>query len=137
VYRDGQLWKTVRVFSGKNPADKTREGDWATPEGDFYICYKNPRSRYTRFLGISYPNVEDADRGLREGLITRREHRQICRCIRHNKCPPWKTALGGAVGIHGRSSDRRWTHGCISMDNATIRQLSRLLPLGTPVQIFR
>jgi murein L,D-transpeptidase YafK len=60
----------VPVVLGKNPADKQREGDLATPEGEFYICYKNPASQYHRFLGLSYPNVEDAERGLKEKLIT-------------------------------------------------------------------
>jgi murein L,D-transpeptidase YafK len=136
IFRDGALWKTIPVFTGKNPSDKRREGDMATPEGEFYICYKNPRSRYTRFLGLSYPNGEDAARGLRQGLITREEHRRICAAIARRECPPWKTALGGEVGIHGRSSTVGWTHGCISMENAEILKLSLLLPLGTPVEIF-
>jgi murein L,D-transpeptidase YafK len=137
LFRDGVLLKRIAVHTGKNPADKRIEGDMATPEGEFYICYKNPRSRYTRFLGLSYPNTEDAERGLREGIITQAEHRRICGAILRRQCPPWKTALGGEVGIHGRSSSVGWTHGCIAMKNAEILKLSKLLPLGTPVQIFR
>jgi murein L,D-transpeptidase YafK len=136
IFCDGALWDTAQVCTGKNPADKTREGDMATPEGKFYICYKNPRSRYTRFLGISYPNLEDARRGLRRGLITRGQFDRIRRAIEHRKCPPWKTALGGEVGLHGRTTHSGWTHGCITMDNAHILKLSRMLPLGTPVEIF-
>jgi len=136
VLRDDVLLKRIPVHTGKNPADKSAEGDRATPEGEFYICYKNPRSRYARFLGLSYPNAEDAERGLRQGIITQAEHRRICAAIALKKCPPWKTALGGEVGIHGRSSTIGWTHGCISMENAEILKLSPLLPLGTPVQIF-
>jgi murein L,D-transpeptidase YafK len=131
------LLKTIPVCTGKNSADKRAEGDMATPEGEFYICYKNPRSRYTRFLGLSYPNAEDAERGLREGIITQSEHRRICAAIARRQCPPWKTALGGEVGMHGRSSNVGWTHGCISMENEEILKLSPLLPLGTPVQVFR
>jgi len=67
----------IPVVIGKNPADKLRKGDLATPEGEFYICYKNPASQYHRFLGLSYPNVEDAERGLRDKLITPTECQQI------------------------------------------------------------
>src|SRR5882724_11045154 len=83
----------IPVVLGKNPADKQREGDLATPEGDFYVCYQNPASQYHRFLGLSYPNVEDAERGVQAKLITPAEAAQICDAIAKKECPPWKTAL--------------------------------------------
>src|SRR5262245_18650632 len=90
LFRGNRLMRTIPVCTGKNHADKQREGDLATPEGEFYICYKNPRSRYLRFLGISYPNLEDAERGLRAGLISRVQFKQISAAIRRRECPPWK-----------------------------------------------
>mgnify|MGYP003337458295 FL=1 len=101
----------IPAVTGKNAADKHREGDLATPEGEFYVCYKNPASKYHRFLGLSYPNMEDADRGLRERLITTEEHTKIREAITTHACPPWKTALGGEVGIHGPCPNVTWTHG--------------------------
>src|SRR5579862_9677092 len=67
----------IPVVVGKNSSDKEQEGDFATPEGEFYICYKNPESKYHRFLGLSYPNAEDAERGQRQKLITQAEYEQI------------------------------------------------------------
>jgi lipoprotein-anchoring transpeptidase ErfK/SrfK len=45
----------------------------------------------------------------------------------------------GQVGIHG--TNQPWligqsvSHGCIRVNNASIRRLARVLPLGTPVVI--
>src|SRR5712671_3850931 len=114
------------VVLGKNLAYKQREGDLATPEGDFFVCYKNPKSKYHRFLGLSYPNTEDAERGLREKLITRGEFTKIRNAITRKKCPSWKTALGGEVGIHGPCPNVSWTHGCIAL---TVPQIERLYDL--------
>ena len=124
------------VVLGKNPEDKQREGDLATPEGEFYICYKNPDSRYHRFLGLSYPNFEDAERGLRDNLITRSEYDQIRTAIEQRQCPPWKTALGGEVGLHGPCSNETWTHGCIAMNVEQIERLYDLLELGDEVIVL-
>jgi len=124
------------VVTGRNPGDKQREGDLATPEGEFYVCYKNPNSKYHRFLGLSYPNREDAARGLRDGLITAAEHDAICAAIERRECPPWKTALGGEVGIHGPCPNVTWTHGCIALTVAEIERLYDLAELGTEVMVL-
>ena len=123
------------VVLGKNPADKQREGDLATPEGVFFICYKNPESKYHRFLGLSYPTHEDADRGLRDKLISAAEAQQIHDAIAQQKCPPWKTALGGEVGLHGPCPNETWTHGCVAMSIEQIERLYGLLEIGDEVTI--
>jgi murein L,D-transpeptidase YafK len=136
VYDGEEEVLRIPVVPGKNPADKQREGDLATPEGEFYICYKNPQSKYHRFLGLSYPNLEDAERGLREKLITRAEYEQIGAAIGQRECPPWKTALGGEVGLHGPCPNVTWTHGCLAMSVEQIERLYDLLELGDEVAIL-
>lgn len=126
----------IPVVLGQNTGDKHREGDLATPVGDFYICIKNPASKYHRFLGISYPNVEDADRGLCDKLITPAEHAQIRDAITKRECPPWKTGLGGEVGLHGPCPNKTWTHGCIAMSVEQIERLYNLLDIGDEVTIL-
>ena len=126
----------IPVVIGKNSADKFREGDLATPEGEFYICYKNPESKYHRFLGLSYPNVEDGERGQLEKLITQAEYEQIRDAIAQKKCPPWKTALGGEVGLHGPCPNVTWTHGCVAMSVEQIDRLYDLLDIGDEVVIL-
>ncbi len=131
---DTLVW-SIPVVLGKNAADKEREGDLATPEGSFYICYRNPESQYHRFLGISYPNREDAQRGQQDGLISEHEAVAIATAIDQRMCPPWKTALGGEVGLHGPSPNVTWTHGCIAMSPEQIERLYDQLQLGDEVLI--
>jgi murein L,D-transpeptidase YafK len=125
----------VAVVLGKNPGDKQREGDMATPEGEFYVCHKNQDSKYHRFLGLSYPNLEDAERGLRDKIIAQAEHDEIRDALAERKCPPWKTALGGEIGLHGPCPNVTWTHGCIAMSVEQIDRLYDLLEIGDAVVI--
>jgi murein L,D-transpeptidase YafK len=136
LYSDKQLVRTYRVGLGFSPvADKQREGDGATPEGEFYVFVKNNKSAYYLSLGISYPNVEDADRGLRDGLINETEHAAILDAIRKKKAPPQYTKLGGLIYIHGNGSSKDWTWGCMALENNEMKELYHAVTVGTPVTI--
>ncbi len=136
LYSDGTIVRTYRVGLGLNPVDdKLREGDRATPEGEFYIFTKNPKSAYYLSLGISYPNIEDAERGLRTGLITRTQHDQIVNAIKRKAGPPQYTGLGGLIYIHGNGAGSDWTWGCVALENENIKELYDLVDVGTPVTI--
>ncbi|MDZ4065039.1 MAG: L,D-transpeptidase [Coriobacteriia bacterium] len=136
VMSEGAHAKTYRIALGRDPvADKEREGDARTPEGDFYVCSRNAESRFHRALGLSYPNEEDAERGTAAGLISKREHNDITRAIHAMKRPPWHTALGGEIMIHGGGTASDWTDGCIAMSDADAEELFVATPLGTPVRI--
>lgn len=136
LYSDGAVVRTYRVGLGLNPVDdKQREGDRATPEGEFYIFTKNSKSAYYLSLGISYPNIEDAERGLRAGLITRAQHDQIASAIKKKAAPPQYTALGGLIYIHGNGAGSDWTWGCVALENEDIKELYMSVDIGTPVTI--
>ncbi len=115
--------------------DKEKEGDGRTPEGDFYIFVKNPKSSYYLSLGISYPNVEDARRGLRDRLISKVQHDEILAAIRNVKKPPQDTPLGSLIYIHGNGAQRDWTLGCIALENENMKELFDLAFVGMPVNI--
>ena len=115
--------------------DKVREGDRATPEGSFRIVTRNDKSRFKLFLGLSYPTSEDADRGVRDHLITEQQAREIREAEAAGRVPPWDTPLGGAVGLHGGGGGQDWTLGCIAIEDPQITQLWELAPLGTRVEI--
>ena len=135
-YSDQTLVRTYKIGLGFSPvADKQREGDGATPEGDFYIFVKNNRSAYYLSLGISYPNVEDAERGLRDGLITKAQHDSIVAAIRKKVAPPQYTKLGGLIYIHGHGAGSDWTWGCVALENEHIKELYDAVSVGTPVTI--
>lgn len=136
LYSDGRVVRAYRVVLGGDPVrDKEREGDSRTPEGDFYVCVKNERSQFYRSLGLSYPNREDAERGLRDKLITRAQHDRIVRAIARRRTPPWDTPLGGEIYIHGGGTSNDWTRGCVALDNADMQELFDSVPVGTPVRI--
>jgi murein L,D-transpeptidase YafK len=136
LYSGDKLLRIYRVGLGLNPVpDKQSEGDRATPEGEFYIFTKNPRSAFHLSLGISYPNVEDAERGLISGLITRAQRDTIVRAIKRKQGPPQYTALGGLIYIHGNGATSDWTWGCVALENEDIEELYQAIPVGTPVTI--
>lgn len=136
LYSDGRVVRIYRIGLGANPLDdKEQEGDRRTPEGEFYIFTKNAKSQFYLSLGLSYPNAEDAARGLRAQLITRAEHDQIVRAIKRKQMPPQNTALGGQIYIHGGGAQSDWTWGCVALDNANIKELFDAVPTGTPVFI--
>jgi murein L,D-transpeptidase YafK len=137
-----RLAKTYQIALGNNPTgSKRRQGDGATPEGDYYITHKNPRSNYYLSLGVSYPNITDADRGLKEGLITKAEHQAIVAAIHAGTKPPQNTRLGGDIFIHGGGAGklfglvRDWTLGCVALENGEIKELFETVPVKTPVKI--
>jgi murein L,D-transpeptidase YafK len=135
-YSNQTLLSTYRIGLGFSPvADKQREGDGATPEGDFYVFVKNSKSAYYLSLGISYPNAEDAARGLRDGLITKAQHDSIVEAIRKKVAPPQYTKLGGLIYIHGHGAKSDWTWGCVALENADIKELYDAASVGTPVTI--
>lgn len=136
LYSDQALVRTYRVGLGFSPvADKQREGDGATPEGDFYIFVKNTKSAYYLSLGVSYPNTEDAARGLRDGLITKPQHAAIVKANRKKTAPPQYTKLGGLIYIHGHGASKDWTLGCVALENDDMKELFDAVSVGTPVTI--
>jgi murein L,D-transpeptidase YafK len=142
LFEGERLERSFAVALGRNAsADKTLEGDEATPEGEFYVCAKNPRSKFFLSLCLSYPNVEDADRGFAAGLITLAEHAAIVEAQREKKRPPQYTRLGGEIYIHGQPAQfesgraKDWTRGCIALENPAMRELYERVELGTPVLI--
>jgi len=135
--------RTLRTFTialGIDPgAGKLLRGDGRTPQGTYYICEKRPHSRFHRFLGISYPNTDDAERAFAEHLISADEWADIFFANQRQSTPPWSTAMGGHVGIHGYGGRKPipvdWTLGCIAVSDPDIDYLYDRVPLGTPVVI--
>jgi murein L,D-transpeptidase YafK len=136
LYDGKKLVKTYIVGLGFAPVgDKEKEGDGKTPEGEFYIFTKNPKSSFYLSLGVSYPNIEDAKRGLKEELITKDQHDAIVKAVNGKKSPLQKTRLGGEIYIHGNGSATDWTWGCVALENAEMKELFELIPVGAKVRI--
>ena len=137
-----QLWDgdnlkaSYNIGLGWEPVgDKEKEGDGKTPEGIYYVCTRNNYSRFYLSLGLSYPNIEDASDALDVGLIDQGTYNQIEDAINREVQPPWNTALGGEIMIHGHGSHSDWTAGCIAVENDIMDILWANCQLGTAVII--
>lgn len=119
----GMVLKTYPISLGKNPEGaKLQKGDGKTPEGIYYICGRNRKSRYHLSLRISYPGPEDVRRARELGV-----------------------SPGGDIMIHGISKrlgwvkERHrlfdWTNGCIAVTNEEIEEIWKMVPDGTAVEI--
>jgi len=141
VLAAGETLKTYPVALGSSSLDdKQRRDDRLTPEGDFYICQRNlkPRSHAWDcvWMRLSYPNVEDARRGLEDGIITEEQALTIERAIAAGETPPRDTDLGSGIGIHaGGIEPRTWTQGCIALQRAHAEEIYRHTKLGTVITI--
>lgn len=129
--------KTYKMVLGNLPiGDKEVEGDGKTPEGRFYVFTKNPESKFHLSLGISYPSIDDAKRGLKGDLISKEEADSITKSISEKGVPLQKTKLGGEIYIHGGGIQSDWTDGCIALQNKEIEELFDLVPVGAVVDIL-
>ena len=142
LFDGATLIKTYCCITGSNSGDKQVEGDRRTPEGCFKVVFKNPMSKFHLSMGLNYPNKEDADRGLAQGLLTAEMHRQLMDDLLHGDMSDqmvqdrvWKTPLGGEIFIHGCAEGRTGTAGCIAVSNADMTELFELCHLGTDVEI--
>lgn len=136
LFDGGTLVRTYKIALGKTPSgDKEIEGDRKTPEGDFYIFVKNPKSRFHLGLGVSYPNSEDASRGFSAGLITKDDRSDIETAIAAGEMPLQNTRLGGEIYIHGGGNLLDWTHGCIAMTNSDMQEVYDAVGKGTVVTV--
>ncbi|TMA65968.1 MAG: L,D-transpeptidase [Deltaproteobacteria bacterium] len=118
------------VFGLGGSGSKLYEGDLRTPTGLYMIVDKRRHPRWGHFLLLDYPNLQDLHRywiAMEAGTIPRRGDGYA--------------GVGGAVGIHGTDKpglNRRgvdWTWGCVSLANADVARLARLVPVGTLVLI--
>ncbi|MFZ5639557.1 MAG: L,D-transpeptidase [Bacillota bacterium] len=145
VFDGDRLLKTYTVSLGTNPSldAKIKDKDNLTPEGTYYVVEKTSfgtprRFLGSRWLGLNYPNFEDAKRGFKEGLITSKDFLAIEKAALEHVPPPKDTPLGGIIGIHGGGSPllgSSWTNGSIGMYNKDVEELFEYIPLGTEVLI--
>jgi L,D-transpeptidase catalytic domain len=132
VYYKGRFFKEYSAVFGRNfDGAKEYADDRRTPEGVYTIVRKFPDRRFRWFLKLNYPNATDRQHYQR--LLASR----IVPVNAHGR----RAGPGGAIGIHGTDEPIlnqgliNWTTGCISVSNAAISQLARLLPVGTVVII--
>jgi murein L,D-transpeptidase YafK len=146
LYAGKTLLKTYPIALGRDHvAKKQVKGDLCTPEGEYYVCDRsqNPQKKDlgARWLRLSYPNAEDAKRGLKSGIITRSIADSIINAVKNKEIPPQDSKLGGGIGIHGGWPKKlgltvqNWTAGCVGMHDPDVVDLYEVVSIGTPVLI--
>jgi murein L,D-transpeptidase YafK len=118
LFHHDQVLKEYDIGLGFAPeGHKQFEGDGKTPEGQYFISYKNPNSDYHLSLKISYPNEADVAFAEADG-----------------KSP------GGDIVIHGGPREptrsRDWTWGCIAVTDRQMEVIYSMIKVGTPIIIL-
>ncbi len=130
LYRHGRLFKTYSAVFGRQPGSKVHEGDQRTPTGLYMIVDKISHPRWSRFLRLDYPNLQDRLRYQKD--------------LAGGNIPKWTNGypgVGGDIGIHGSDKENfnqakiNWTLGCVSLVNKDVQELDNLVSAGTLVYI--
>lgn len=126
--RTMELWSAGRqvhimrgVALGNAPlGQKQFEGDGKTPEGRYFIDFRNPESSYHLSLRLSYPDAAASAFAKAQGR-----------------------SPGGEIYIHGQPNwltigrlKGDWTQGCIAVSNREIEALWRAVPQGAAVEVL-
>jgi murein L,D-transpeptidase YafK len=123
LFQMGVAVRTYQIALGKQPTgDKERLGDGKTPEGVFYIDFRNAQSKYHKALHISYPDAAHVQRSKALGVKAGGD-------IMIHGLPPAFAGLGPAH----REFD--WTNGCIAVTDEEIEEIWRAVPNGAAIQI--
>jgi len=116
--------RSYKILLGLNPVGtKERSGDFRTPEGNYRLVRRNPRSDFFLSMQVSYPNADD---------------------LKHARRNHWDT--GGSIMIHGLPNQLKhdpsyyenidWTDGCIAVSNADMLEIWLLTPDNAPIEIL-
>lgn len=132
----GAVLLRCRVALGRAPVGhKQKEGDDRTPEGRYFCCLKRERGKFGRALGVSYPSFADARAAVAEKRLDAALLPLFAAAEHEQKRPPWGTALGGEIYLHGGGADRDWTAGCIALDDENMQVLFALCAEGDVIEI--
>jgi murein L,D-transpeptidase YafK len=118
-----KVLKVYKIALGVDPVGpKPMEGDHKTPEGNYILDRRNPKSKYYRSIHISYPSEEDRDRARESGV-----------------------SAGGDVMVHGLPNGfgwlgathrvHDWTDGCVAVSDQEMDEIWSAVADGTPIEI--
>ena len=102
---------------------KSKEGDFRTPEGNYYLTRRRIDSDYFMAIQISYPNKSDISHASTIGVS-----------------PGSHIMIHGQPDVPKRSASyyRKvdWTDGCIAVSNAAMVDIWQLTAANTPITIL-
>lgn len=117
-----QVVKSYRVSLGKQDGPKQYEGDQRTPEGIYWINWRQHSKKYNLAMHISYPNANDLKRAYK-----------------------LQKPAGSMIMLHGTPTDEEypewffhtlnWTDGCIALANKDMQEVWNLVSDHTMIEI--
>lgn len=124
LLKQDEVFASYPVKFGANPeGHKQEQGDEKTPEGLYFLTYKNSNSAFYRSIHISYPNAVDQEKARSLGVDP-----------------------GGDIMIHGQANGWEWasfvtqlvnwTDGCIALTNSNMDLVWNAIEPGTPIEIL-
>lgn len=124
LMKDNVAMRQFHIALGPNPrGHKQQAGDERTPEGSYFLDFKNENSDFYKSIRISYPNESDRQRARESGVDP-----------------------GGQIMIHGYPNHSKvpsslaqnfnWTDGCIAVTNLEMEEIWRAIEPGTPIEIL-
>jgi len=124
LLKENEVFASYPVKFGANPkGHKQQQGDERTPEGRYFLTYKNADSAFYRSIHISYPNALDQENARSLGVDP-----------------------GGDIMIHGQANGWQWagfftqlvnwTDGCVALTNSNMDQVWNAIDPGTPIEIL-
>lgn len=123
LMRNGKAFRTFKIALGLRPVgDKKKEGDFKTPEGNYYLDSRNQNSEFFLSIRVSYPDATDVREASQSG-----------------------NDPGGAIMIHGQPNEptrsetyyrtQDWTNGCIAVSNSDMIDIWLMTGENTPIEI--
>lgn len=141
---DVKLKTYAAALGGRPTGPKRVRGDERTPEGEYYLI-RHVSPSFGPCFYIAYPNAQDAEEGVRRGIVSKAEKAAILAKLRSKGIPPKGTALGSLILLHGTKdrteaclTDTDWTLGCVALDNPHIVELLHAIAPNThpPITIL-
>ncbi len=123
LLRNSEAFRTFDIALGIMPVgEKTKEGDFKTPEGTYVLDSRNQNSDFFLAIHVSYPNPDDRRTANQQGVDP-----------------------GGAIMIHGQPNvptrseayyrTQDWTNGCIAVSNSDMIDIWLMTGENTPIEI--
>jgi murein L,D-transpeptidase YafK len=124
LFKSDRVLREFDIALGLVPeGPKMREGDFRTPEGNYYLTTRRANSDYFMAIQVSYPNGADIARANAEGL-----------------------SAGSQIMIHGQPvvpkksasyyKKHDWTNGCIAVSNSAMVDIWQMTTPNTPITIL-
>jgi murein L,D-transpeptidase YafK len=141
---DERVLEFSNISIGRNGASRHKlVGDLRTPLGQFQVSSIKQESRFHRFIGIDYPDLQYAIKAFEAGEIDAQDLEAIQTAHEQGVPPPASTPLGGHIGIHGFGAgdpgiheDFNWTEGCVALTNGEVDELLKWVRLQMVVLIL-